>query len=172
MSALTNQQKQRLAILAREAYAKAPQRDRDAADFNDWRHEQVATACGKLGLRCASQADYKAIEAHFLQLVGQEGKALKALVRSQTEGRRQAEYKLVKECESAGFHISYAEKICWNQNRCSLFDASEKQIWKVFFTVRNRKNGKAKAKANVEHSTSNIEHRTGEEREETTNNPF
>jgi LmbE family N-acetylglucosaminyl deacetylase len=140
MSALTTGQKQHLAILAREAYAAAPQSARDAMDLNDYRRREVAKACGKMGLRCATQLDYKNIEAHLLHLLGRDAQALKSYVKAQTEPRRQAMVILQRECNKAGLHISYAQKIARNKNHgLGLDDLNETALWKIIYTVRNRR---------------------------------
>jgi hypothetical protein len=104
----------------------------------DWRHEEVIVACGKHGLRCCSQDDYKTVEAHFLDRLGAHGAAFNAQVRAATEKRRQAEAVLVRELEKAGLHLNYANAICQRQYRCTIFDATERQLWNLVYTVRNR----------------------------------
>jgi hypothetical protein len=139
MSELSTKQKKYLAQLARQAFKV---RGTPGADFDEWRHEQVANAVGKAGLRCCSQIDYKAVESHFLDMTGRSGRAMTALVQHQSEPRRQAEAVLLRELAAAGQHINYANAICRSQFKCGLFDASEKQIWCLVYTVRNRASGK------------------------------
>lgn len=110
----------------------------------EFRHTQVALACGKAGLRCCSQDDYKLVEAHFLNLLGETARAFDAGVRAATEPRRQAEAVLVRECERFGLRLSYAEAICRNMFKCSLADAAPPQLWKIMFTIRNRGNARAR----------------------------
>lgn len=105
---------------------------------DDWRHEEVIAACGKHGLRCCSQDDYKLVEAHFLDRLGAHGAAFNAQVRAATEKRRTAEAVLVRECEAGGFRLDYANAICRTQYKCTLFDATEKQLWNLVYTIRNR----------------------------------
>ena len=108
-----------------------------------FRHAQVAQASGKLGLRCCSQDDYKLVEGHFLELLGQPGAALKAQVRAATETRRVIEHKIVQACAEFGFAMSYAHKICTSQNHGQgLDEVGEKQLWNVFYTIRNRGNAR------------------------------
>ena len=115
--------------------------------FETWRHEpQVKLACGKNGLRLCSQLDYKAVERHFQQLLGEDGRAFKADQRWQSEPRRQAESILVKACARHGFHLSYADAICRSVHGMSLDDAETPVIWKVIYTVNNR-GGKRKRAA-------------------------
>lgn len=146
---LSNKQKAYLAQLIKQAYLRVVgEAGPDVASVEDWRHQQVAAACGKLGLRCCGQDDYKRIEAHFLELLGEHGRAMKAHVAAETEPRRQAEAVLVRELERFGLRMGYAEAICQRQYKCGLFDASEGQLWKLVYTVRNR--GHAKSKSSKE----------------------
>ncbi len=143
-AALTNRQKVHLARLAWRAQnrveALARGRGEEVAEVGaeEWRHAEVVKACGKKGLRCCGQGDYKAVEAHFLELLGEHGAAFAAEVRAATEDRRQAEAVLVRECAKAGVKLAYAEAICQRQFRLGLYDASERQIWCLVYTVRNR----------------------------------
>lgn len=144
---LTNGQKAYLAQLATRAFnfecAKAHGRgetpDTSSATRETFRHQEVIKACGKNGLRCCSQDDYKLIEAHFLELLGQHAQAFNAQVRAATEDKRLVEYKIVQACKEFGFAMSYADKICRAQNKgAGLQDVSEKTLWTVFYTIRNR----------------------------------
>lgn len=143
---LSNRQKRDLSKLASRLFALEAARARGRGETpatskaagDAFRRDQVAAACGKLGLRCCSQDDYKLVEAHFLNLLGESGQAMNALVKHQTNPRRVAEYKLVQACEQAGLNLAYAAKICWHQFKCSLEDANEKQIWCLIFTMKNR----------------------------------
>lgn len=140
---LSNYQKRHLSQLARRAlnHTRALARGR-GEEFNvteeDYRHEQVIEACGKHGLRCCSQDDYKAVEAHLLDKLGQHGPAFNAQVRAATEKRRVAEFKLDAELKAAGLHVNYANAICQRQFNCTIFDATERQLWNLVYTVRNR----------------------------------
>lgn len=162
---LTKDQKRYLSQLARRALniVRALARGRgETFDVKeeDWRHEEVIAACGKHGLRCCSQDDYAAVKAHFLDKLGQHGDAFNAQVRAATEKRRQAEAVLVRECEKAGFKLAYADAICRTQNKCGLFDATEKQLWHLIYTVRNRAAAKRR-QANPQPATPmNREHAT------------
>lgn len=152
MSALSTKQKAYLAKLARKAFGRA-QAEACAEgailpggiyqngflnDFDEWRHEQVSRACCKQGLRCCDQDDYGAVKAHFLRMLGQTSQAERAAVRGAGNGRRVAEYKLVQQLKDGGFQQSYAEAICQNMFGHGVAAASEKEVWKVFYTVRNR----------------------------------
>jgi hypothetical protein len=145
---LSNKQKAYLAQLINQAYAKViGKAGPDVASIEDWRHEQVAAACGKLGLRCCDQHDYKRVEAHFLEMLGEHSRAFRAHVAAETEPRRQAEAVLTRECERFGFRLAYVEAIARRQFKCGLFDCTEKQIWNLVYTVRNRGNARAKEAA-------------------------
>lgn len=160
---LTNDQKRILAQLARRAFNKLRAMaigrgetfpmEHDAAgepidpllwNEKDFRHHHVAVACHKDGLKCCSQEDYAAVKGRFLHLLGEDGKAVKVLVHGETNAKRIAEYKLLKELRRAGLSNGYAESICRNMFHCTVADATDKQIWKLIFTIRNRASAKRK----------------------------
>ena len=104
-----------------------------------FRHDQVIKACGKIGLRCCSQDDYLRVKAHFLDLLGESGAAMNAHVRAETEGRRVVLHKIREACRQFGFTLGYAESICRQRaNGLGLDESDEKKLWTVFYTVRNR----------------------------------
>lgn len=141
---LSNHQKAHLAQLARRAFNLESARARGRgetppADFTAWRHEHVARACGRAGLRCCSQDNYKEVEAHFLDLLGQPARAFDAHVRGATNDRRIWEFKLLEACQQFGFHIAYADTICRRQNHgAGLDDVGTNILRNLFFTIRNR----------------------------------
>ena len=143
---LTNKQKFILSDLSRQAWAKAlaasGQHEDDFLSADDFRHQEVARAVGKHGLRCCGQMDYKAIEGHFYTLLGAVPAAFNAHVRSATEPRRQAEAVLHENLQKFGLPTSYAEAICRRQYKCSLVEASIQQLWRLIYTIRNRGNRK------------------------------
>lgn len=138
---LTSVQKQRLAMLSRQAFA-AQGRAVGETKFDLWRHEQAIKAVGRR-ISEALQADFLPLKAHFLNLLGKPVAAMQAHMRHETEPQRVALWKLARECEAKGLPLSYATTICRHQNRCRLEDASAKQLWRLVFTIRNRKRGPA-----------------------------
>ena len=114
-----------------------------SAAAEQFRHLHVAIAVRRHGLRCCLQDDYKRLEAHFLNLLGEPGAALNAHIRAETEPRRVAEYKLLEACRRAGLHLSHAEAICRRQNHgLSLDDVPAKTLWHLVFTINNRRKSK------------------------------
>lgn len=73
--ALTTAQKTRLAMLVKEAYTVQEQAGLVDGDEKTFRHEQVAVATGKAGLRECDNSNFRAIKAHFLRLAGRENEA-------------------------------------------------------------------------------------------------
>jgi len=147
---LTNRQKAYLAQLCRRAFNRQAalahgRGDAWEIDEEQWRHDQVARATGKLGLRCCSQLDYKAVESAFLDLAGEHGRAFDAAVRAQTERHRQAEAKLLENLRAYGFDPTYAEPICRNMFKCSVLEATTEQLWKLCFTIRTRGGARRRA---------------------------
>lgn len=113
-----------------------------------FRHDEVAKACGKLGLRCCSQDDYNAVKAHFLTLLGEDGRAFKEHVRAQSNGRRIVEHKIVQALAALGQRMPYAESICRRMyHGTGLADATDKQLWKLFYALQYQINRNAKAPA-------------------------
>jgi hypothetical protein len=116
------------------------------AAFDYWRRDQVAAACGKFGLRCCSQDDFVPIIAHCWDLRGRPDIAFNLLAqRPDANERRQVEWKICHELEKAGLKLSYAAAICARQFKCRLDDASLKQLWCIFFTIKARVKAKAHA---------------------------
>jgi hypothetical protein len=141
---LTNGQKRELSQLAERAYrfsaAKARGRgeepDMTSAAMDAWRHDEVAKACGKLGLRCCSQLDYAAVKAHFMHVLGEDGKALHYHLRSASEQQRQLEHKITRLLGQLGRPMAYADSICRRMNKgTSLLDASADQLKQVLIAL-------------------------------------
>lgn len=124
-----------------------------SAAFDTWRHAQVVRACGKDGLRLCSQLDFNAVKGHFLWLIGEDGHALNAHMRAETEQRRQFEHLIVIACTRWGFHLSYAENLCRSIHRVNLNDADARVLRLVMITVNAR--GAAKAKKQRKQYASN-----------------
>lgn len=135
---LSNEQKARLCILARTAFERTNGHSPSTAEADAWRHDQVERATGKHGLTLCVQDDFKLIQAHFLNLAGEGGQALNAHIAHETEPKRVALFKLSEALAVIGKPIAYAAAICRNQNKCELSEATDKQIWRLVFTVKNR----------------------------------
>lgn len=161
---LSNKQKAWLSQLSARAFNRqgALARGRQEYFFDDlpdavaqekFRHAEVAKATGKLGLRCCSQDDYKAVEGHFQELLGNHGAAFKSQVKAATETRRLVEYKITQACEEFGFALSYANKICTVQNHgATLEEVDEKKLWQIFYTIRNRGLARKKSTQQLAHA--------------------
>jgi ribosomal protein S14 len=142
---LHTNQKAYLAQLARRAFnlegARARGRgeafDSSCKAFDAWRQQEVGKACGKLGLRCCDQRDYRTVEGHFLNLLGQPDKALNSFVKAQSEERRQVQFKIKSMCQRLGKPLDYAHGVCRQMFRGLAYeDASDAQLWKVFFALK------------------------------------
>lgn len=144
---LSHNQKRYLSQLSDRVFNQAAARARgrgetpaeDTKTRAEFRHQEVIKAAGKVGLRCCSQDDYKRVEAHFLALLGETGKAFNAHMRAETEPRRVAEAKVIEACERFGFRLAYAEAICRNQNHgAGLNDVPANRLWNIVYTINNR----------------------------------
>jgi hypothetical protein len=147
-SLLSNTQKAEIGQLAaqawqvwegREGFLEANGELSKSACFSAWRHWQQGLACGRQSLRECTGDDYQLLRAHFLKLAGLEASARRAEERHISNPQRIAAYKLRQALAAAGLPEAYAGAICRRQYRCALADASERQLWCLVFTVRNRR---------------------------------
>ncbi len=150
MTALSNKQKGILArefdrafnLLAARARGRGETPDISPAARAAFRHDQVAIACGKLGLRCCTQEDYSACRARAMHLLGEDGRAMNLLVRGESNGRRQLEWLINKELQRLGRPLAYAAGICRRMfHGMSLLEASEEQMKKILSALRYQKGG-------------------------------
>lgn len=150
MAPLSRDQKRIIAQLARQAYDRwegreafeAINSDRSrTACFEAWRHCEQGKAIGLQSLCECTQAHYARLKAHFEALVGLD--PTPTLVRDRDNPRRIALHKLTEALAAAGLATSYAAAICRRQYRCALDEASAKQLWNLFYTVRNRRKERA-----------------------------
>jgi hypothetical protein len=137
---LSNRQKGYLAQLASRAHVATSREGIGGADdgieLDEWRRREVAKACGKFGLRCCSQDDYRLVEGHFLNLLGQEDRAMRSFERAAEDPKRRAEIVLCRELARYGFLQSYAEKICRDKFKCTVSEASSGQTWKLVYDIK------------------------------------
>lgn len=137
---LDDGQKAHICILAREAFEHVHGRPPSSqAEFDHWRRAEQERACGVSSLRAATQAEYKSIEARFLKIKGEAKAASRAAARAATEPARLAMFKLRDALRERGLDESYAAAICRKQFKRSLSEASERQLWCLVYTVRNRR---------------------------------
>ncbi len=148
MTLLSKDQKRAIAQLARQAYQAWPEREafeainagRSRTDcFESWRHVEQGKACGMQSLRDCTQAHYGRLVAHFKALAGDAAGAARTLARDADNDRRIARYKLDEALRERGLRTEYAASICRRQNRCELDAATARQIWRLVYTVRNRR---------------------------------
>ncbi len=136
---LSNEQKARLCMLSRQAFAVVHGRDpATTAEADAFRHAEVEKATGKHGLTLCVQGDYKTIEAWLLDLAGMSGAAFEAQLAQGTEAKRLALYKLDEACKAAEKTLAYAAAICRSKHKCALGDATSNQIWKLVFEMKKR----------------------------------
>ena len=136
---LTNKQKGKLSMLAAKAFAHQKVQGMTATE---WRHEIAISTCG-VRISEAIQDHYNDLKSAFQDLAGYHAAAFRTQVRSPDNKRRIAMHKLVSACKERGLNESYPASICFDQFKCSLADASAKQLWCLFFTVTKRRNAQA-----------------------------
>lgn len=149
MTGLSNLQKRDIAIAARRAYDTWSEREAFEAInaelsksdcFNAWRHVEQGKACGGIqSLREMTQAHFGRVLAHFKALAGDSDGAARTLARDADNPRRIARFKLNQALRERGLELGYVIAICRRQFRCELDEASAGQLWKLVYTVRNRR---------------------------------
>jgi len=136
---LSNEQKAKLCILSRQAFAAVHFREPNGeAELSQFRHEQVQSAVGKSGLRVCVQDDFLPLKAWFLDLMGESGQAMDAHIEHAGEARRLALYHLEQVCAMSGHDVSYAGVVCRSMFKCALDEASAVQLWKLVFRLKSR----------------------------------
>lgn len=131
---LSKEQRQGLAMLAKRAWRIHGRGE----DENTWRREQSIRACGRR-ITEAGQRDFLPLRAHFLDLVGASDVAMNCHLAHDTEPQRIALHRLTIECQKRRLPLAYPEAICRRQYKCCLAEASAPQIWRLVFTIRNRR---------------------------------
>ena len=147
MSELSLTQKATIGKLARAAWLAWAEREAflaintdlsPSACYTAWRHVEQGKACGVQSLCACTQDHYGRLVSHFQALGGDAAAAARTLVRDADNGRRIARYKLGQELSKRGLQVGYAAAICRSKYKCDLADASEGQLWKLVFDIRNR----------------------------------
>ncbi len=157
MNPLSHEQKARVCIAARRAYDAWAIREEfelinpelsPSKCFEAWRRVEQGKAVGQQSLRlCTSETHYLPLLAHFAGLLGEGGRALQLLLRHAEEGRITVYFKLLQTLEERGLEEEYAATICRCKFKCALGEASEKQLWSLFFDVRQRRKAVQAARA-------------------------
>jgi len=152
MKPLTNPQKSALIRVALAGYGrfvhecKAQGRGHWDA-FNLWRHTQVRVAVERDGFTDCGQEHYCYLQAHFLRLAGEDGKAMSWLVKAGTEARRKAEFALRREMTAAGVGPDYVEEIAADRfggKKVEECDAAE--LVRLSQTVKRNRLAKAESR--------------------------
>ena len=132
---LSRTQKMNLSILAAQAYAY--QRV-SGVPVDQWRREEAIRACG-VRISEATQAHWADLKSAFQVLAGSPEKAFNTQLRAGDNKRRIAMNKLTAACKERGLPLGYPAAVCLTQFKCRLEEASAKQLWCLFYTVRNRR---------------------------------
>ncbi len=158
MNPLSSEQKARICIAARRAYDAWEMREAYEACndglsltkcFEAWRRVEQGKVTGGIQslTLCTSERHYLPLLSHFAALAGEGGAALQLLLRHAEEGRITVYFKLLQALEERGLAEGYAATICRAKFKCALGDATEKQLWSLFFDVRKRRAAVREARA-------------------------
>lgn len=110
------------------------------AAFEAWRHQETAKVTGgEQSLRhCISERHYLPLLAHFADLSGEGGRALKLLLRHGEEARIRVFFRLQQCLAERGLVEAYAARIAHCKYKRELGDLSEKQLWAIYFDCKKR----------------------------------
>lgn len=146
MKPLSHRQKSVLCQAARRAYDRlCAKGEISGISFDDFRRDDCERVTGKHGLTACRNSDYNPLLAHWESLAGEDGRAMNALVREQTESRRQAEVVLLDVLNKAGLPLTYAETISQGKFRCAVLETDARQLWQLVYTVNARTAAKHRA---------------------------
>jgi hypothetical protein len=108
--------------------------------FDAWRHLETAKVTGgEQSLRhCISERHYLPLLAHFADLTGEGGRALKLLLRHGEEARIRVFFRLQQCLAERGLVEAYAAQIAKCKYKRELGDLSEKQLWAIYFDCKKR----------------------------------
>lgn len=149
MRYLSTDQIREICIAARKAYDVWEGRDDHEGRnhllsrtkcFEVWRHLETARVTGgeQSLRRCISERHYLKLLAHFADIAGDGGTALRALLRHGEEGRIRVFFKLQQQLAEKGLDEGYAAHIARCKFKTPLGDCSEKQLWSLFFDIKKR----------------------------------
>jgi hypothetical protein len=138
LAPLSNEQKQKLAAMARYAWIEVG----PDQSFDDWRHDEVMACVRRAGLRECVNEDYNQLKARWLYTSGKVEASYRAAMKHATEPREWAMFELLKACREAADVLpeamKYARGFVKNKRGMSLEGADDRTIWHAIFTVRNK----------------------------------
>ena len=149
MNFLSTDQNRQICMLARRAYDAWPMREEYelinaemsvTKCFEAWRHVEQGKVTGRQSLTdCTSEEHFLPLLAHFANRAGAGARALQLLLRHADERRIVVYFKLCLALEERGLDEGYAAHICRCKFKCDLGDATEKNLWSLFFDVKKRR---------------------------------
>lgn len=132
---LTLREKRELAMAARAAYKVMEGHGATDETFDEFRLRLAMQACGRR-ISEALRGDYSNLMAMFTSISGETSRSFHSAMRGETEGRRIAQKKLEDLLREQERDISYSYPLFKNMHKTTLEQASSKQIWSVFFSLK------------------------------------
>lgn len=141
---LSNRQKWLLSDLAEAVYDfLRKQGELKGEDLKSYRRRIAEKACGKR-ISLASHGDYKLIQAALLTERGRLAEARGALVQAAATPAAIAMNAIMKLCRDTGTPTQHAHTLAARFYKgAELTALTDKQLWTVFYTIRNNANAKA-----------------------------
>ena len=141
---LTNHQKWKLSELAESVYEFLRSLGELKGErLEAFRQRIAVNACGSR-ISHASHGDFKFIQAAFLNERGRAEAARRTLVQAQATPAKIAMHKLIDLCKQTNTPANYVHTLAVRFYKgAELHDLTAKQLWTLFYTVRNNANAKA-----------------------------
>jgi hypothetical protein len=142
---LSNSQKAIISGIARQAWTLLKQNGATDETEKEYRQRESIAAVGRR-VSEALNGDFSALQAHFLANAGKTGRAFTSAMRAESNGGRQARFKIGQLLAKHKLTEAYASAICRDKFKTTLEAASEKQLWSIFFDcqrgMKSRQPGK------------------------------
>lgn len=125
--------------------------------FTRWRHAEQQRVTGHTSLTTLSNDDFLLLRGHWRSFIPEAGaEAYDDCIKHQEEPRLRALHLIARSCQERDLaYPAYPAAICQRQYHCQLEAATEKQLWRIMYTVRSRRSvGGSKPKRKASRETS------------------
>ena len=152
---LTKVQVRDLILAAQSAYHVQQKAGLADEPFEIWRRAALHDAAGKGSFRALTQREYGKALAYFQILAGRKPNVRRAAAKPPAADEAdRARWSLDNECRRTADTFgsyegarTYAEALLGRIHRTTMTGATAKQLWQVFFTLRNRARAKLRQNA-------------------------
>jgi hypothetical protein len=156
---VTKEEIKRLILEAQTAWRRQSELGLTEEPFEAWRHGSLYDCCRKSSFRALGQHEFGLALAYFEKLAGREpntrwGHTNHAIAQRESTGEgdlNRAMFKLREACGEladifGGYEnaMNYSHVLMHLIHKCTMRQATAKQVWQVMFTLRSRAKARAK----------------------------